>query len=185
MTTLSLWDTSADRAASEPPGCVWKELFRSGYPEAATFRCGEAVQQLRIGPFISYIGEDSPLHLRKDCVYVCVCISLALGCSCARHLCSITPDCIELVAGSCICQNGISHLISTGLAVLNYDRFMGCRIKTGTNFEIFFSREKVICMVSLSTCCFCSYSVRGLSSCADRVSVCLPAAPAPAVLLEI
>lgn len=117
---------------------------------------------------------------------LCVCISLALGCSCARHLCSITPDCIELVvAGSCICQNGISHLILTGLAALNYDRFMGCRIKTGTNFEIFFSREKVICMVSLSTCCPCSCSVRGLSSCADRVSVRLHAAPAPAVLLEI
>lgn len=100
---------------------------------------------------------------------MCVCVSLALGVHCPGQLCSIAPDCIELVAGSCICQNGISHLISTRLATLNYNRFLGCRIKTVTNFEIFFSREKVICMVSPSACCPCSCrAVRGLSSCVTQ-----------------
>ncbi|XP_075846187.1 jupiter microtubule associated homolog 1 isoform X1 [Microtus pennsylvanicus] len=83
MTTpASLWDTSADRAASEPPGCVWKELFRSGYPEASTFRCGEAVQQMWIGPFISYIGEVLAHHSLFE-KRLCVCLT-GIGYSLSR-----------------------------------------------------------------------------------------------------
>lgn len=148
---MSQWDTPADRAASEPPGCVRKEDFQSVYPEASTFRCGEALQQLGSGPLSATQGKSllTTPCLRKDTVCVCVCV-WHWGVYCAGQLCSIAPDCIELVAGSCICQNGISHLISTRLATLNYSCFMGCKIKTGTNFEIFFSREKVTYMVSPS-----------------------------------